>query len=86
MTTMEQIIMDSRAPYAVGSFVLVPFGDGRTQIGHLTGYTRTGKVKVRAWNRAQGRWMPNTRTLEARHLKGGVDAAAARLLPAPPSI
>ena len=66
---------------AVGSFVLVPFGARATQVAHVTGYTSTGKVKVRAWNAAQGKWMPNARTMRPEYLKG---EARAQHLPAPP--
>lgn len=50
--------------HKIGSEVYVPFGAGKFQRARVEGYTRTGKVKVRAYNATQGKWMPNTRTLD----------------------
>lgn len=67
---------------AVGSYVTIPFGAVSTQLGHVEGYTRTGKVKVRAWNATQRHWMPNTRTLALDQIIGRRDNLPAHI-PAP---
>lgn len=71
------------ATYPIGSFVSIPFGARATQIAHVTGYTRDGRAKVRAWNNTQGKWMPNTRTVTCG---AEVKPASASHLPPPPAI
>lgn len=68
---------------AVGSFVAIPFGASATQIGHVVGYTKSKRIKVRAWNATQGRWMPNFRTMS---LNPSIVPTLGSHLPAPPAI
>lgn len=58
----------TQTPPAVGTFVQAPFGARAKQIAHVEGYARDGRVKIRAWNAAQGFWMPGTRLVAADDL------------------
>ena len=55
--------------YPIGARVRVPFGAGKYQLAIVEGYTRKGDAKVRAYNRTQGKWMPNTRTIPVDRLR-----------------
>lgn len=50
---------------AVDAIIVIPFGYLATQLAHVVGHTKTGRVKIRAWNATRSKWMPNTRTLDA---------------------
>jgi len=54
--------------HAIGSFVRIPFGSGKFQTGHITRQTRTGSVKIRAWNASKEKWMPNERTFNSEQV------------------
>lgn len=75
--------MDTLPP--VDSFVVVPFGAQATQVAHVVGHTKTGRVKVRAWNSTQRRWMPGLRTMDLIDICRPAGERATGL-PTPPSI
>ncbi|MDR3474507.1 MAG: hypothetical protein P4M09_22890 [Devosia sp.] len=47
----------------VGQIVRVKFGQS-SQMAKVEGHTRTGRVKVLAWNASRNTYYPNTRTLD----------------------
>lgn len=79
---MAQKIAAVREAFAVGSFVRVPFGQ-TSQVAHVVGYARDGRLKIRAWNRAQDQWMPGTRLVP---VCPRVKPTVAVGLPAPPAL
>lgn len=68
----------------IESFVLVPFGEKAHQVAHVVGHTRTGRVKVRAFNKSRNEWMPGFRTLDAAYLKPAGSQSFG--LPKPPPV
>ena len=60
---------------ALKTFVNIPFGDGKQQVGFVEAYTSTGRVKVRAYNASRSKWMPNTRTLDVAQIIGPASTA-----------
>jgi hypothetical protein len=49
--------------FKIGDYLWIPFGSGKTQAAHLEGFTKDGRLKVRAYNKSKGKWMPNLRTI-----------------------
>jgi hypothetical protein len=69
---------------APGSFAIIRFGANATQTAYVSGHTKTGRAKVRAWNATRTRWMPNLRTLDARDFVEVIDRPL--FVPNPPEL
>lgn len=54
----------------IGSYVVINFGARATQTAIVAAHTKTGRVKVRAFNQTQNHWMPRTRTITKEQIIG----------------